>query len=140
MTSSSSPDPARNTVVCQTTAVSATTDNRNSSALSSETAAQVVTTNAPVPASISLDPVRSTVARQTTAVAAIRTSPPTSATTESAPYEKIAIKKSDIPSTLTLTGSQTQSVREVMSLFRSRIHVHAPKGTSGEAIDNHSVR
>ena len=71
-----------------------------------------------------------TAPRQTAAVAAISTSPSTPATTEPTPYEKLSIKKSDIPSTLILTGSQTQDVP---------VPLHAPEGTSDEAVDHHSV-
>ena len=41
---------------------------------------------------------------------------------------------------VTLTGSQTQDVPEVMPFYRSRIRLHAPEGTSDVAIDYHSVR
>lgn len=97
-------------------------------------------TTVPVSTCGSLDPTHVTAARWTAVVAAMRTSHATPATTKPAPYRKDSIKKSDMPSTLTLTGSQIQDVPEIMRLFRSRIFLHAPEGTSGEAVDYHSVR
>ena len=95
---------------------------------------------APVSSSSSLDPVRSTAARQSAAADVVRISPISSATTEPTPSGNLSIKKSDTRSTPTLTGSQTPDVPKVLSLFRSRIRLYAPDGTSVEAVDYHSVR